>query len=476
MHGPAYQGAALNEQYRYERNRIWFALATGLNLAIVVCYLTCKPPQPHTQTHTLSWQARLFTSAVYLLVACLIGALGTWVTLPQSLRRHFRPLALYGIRGWVFVPAIVLFTQYGSIWAPLIAVAPALMAAHLDRFVDAILKPAPEVPRSQQYLQRTLFTSEVRLAPTSWLPFGLSLLLYGVLLSVIRREIELLTLFLAACTFLFARQIIAAQTKNEDPDKEVDRRRPWSYSFIAAAFCFLFLALSVSPHVWQDPLLAWKRPSSSPPPQKKQPTPQERSSSGYRAIVLWPIQKKEKVVPSPPATNASSRGTAKPWVIPFYGPYWYFKSFGETPGPNARTTRGDPLKVNVHSTDKGPLLMEAHQYLPDPVDMTCCREMQIVFRNDASLGAFAVSISLADSHSKGTPTQSLGVKFVSPSPTLAGQPTLNPSPIEETLTFPFPIHAAIKKFDAITVVLLPDANQRTAGRKVAVERFVMLPH
>jgi len=118
--------------------------------------------------------------------------------------------------------------------------------------------------------------------------------------------------------------------------------------------------------------------------------------------------------------------------------------------------------------------MEAHQNLPDPVDLTCCREMQIVFRNDTSLGTLGVGISLTDSHSKGRPSQSLGLKFVAPGP--ADQPPGSTSPVEETLTFPIPKHGSIKKFDAITVILLPDTKHLTAGRKVAVERFVMIPN
>jgi hypothetical protein len=470
MDAPGYQLGALQEQSGNDRRRSWFALATGLNLAIAVCYLTCKPPQ----NHTLSWPARLLTSAVYLLVASLIGALGTWSVLPRSSQRHFKALALSGVRGWVFVPAIVLFLQYKSLWAPLIAVvSAALMAVYLYGSTDAMPRPALETPRSQQYLQRNLFTSEVRLARTSWVPFGLSLLLYSAALSAIARETELLTLFLALSTFLLVLQITAVQTEVKDPNADVGRR-PRSYSFIATAFCCVFIALSVSPRVWQDPLLAWKHSPSHPPPAKKQRPPPDHSSSGYRTIVLWPIQKKEKVVPSPHLNNASSRGIAKPWIIPFYGPYWYFKSLGETPGPNARTTRGDPLKVNVRSTDNNQLLMEAHQYLPDSIDITCCREMQIVFRNDLSLGAFAVSISLMDSHSKRTLSQKLGVKFVVPNP--ADQSPGNASPVEESLTFSFPKHGTIKRFDSIIVALLPDANHRTAGRKVAIERFVMVPN
>jgi hypothetical protein len=460
----------------------WLAVATGLNTAMLVTYLACKPPQ----VHTLSWRARLFTSAVYLLIACLAGAAGTWIALSIDTRRQFRQLVLWGARGWIFLPAIMMFLREKSVWAPLVAAfSAALMAAYLYRFTEANRQES-HTPTPSQSLEKNLFTTQIRLAPTSWVPFYVSLLLYGAFLSAVAGELEFVTLFLAGSTFLLALEIITALTNKREPDEshkeDIDRSSHLSSLFAAAFFC-VFIALTASPAPWRDPLRTWMRVRSNPAPAKQTSSP-DHSSSGYRTIVLWPIQKKEKVIPSPPLNNTSTPGNARPWIIPFYGPYWYFKSVGESPGPNARTTHGDPLKVNVHSTDKGPLLMEAHQYLADPVDLTCCREMQVVFRNDTSLGAFAVSISLTDSHSKGKQSQNLGIKSVAPSPadpspaniSPTNKPPGNASSVEETLTFPFPKHGVIKKFDAITVVLLPDAQHRTAGRKVAVERFVMIPN
>jgi hypothetical protein len=175
-------------------------------------------------------------------------------------------------------------------------------------------------------------------------------------------------------------------------------------------------------------------------------------------------------------TNAFSQNKAKPWIIPFYGPYWYFKISGEAPGRMARTTRGDPLKVNVRSTDDAPLLMEAHQYLSESVDLACCREIQVVFRNDVSLGASEVGLSLTDSHAKvkSKVSQSLGIKPID----LNTPPQLDggTSPIEETVTFPLPKPGTIRKFDQITIILLPHLRYSTAGRKVAIERFVMVPN
>jgi hypothetical protein len=474
MFGTDYQRSVAEEQYGKVSLRGWLALATGLNLAIAVCKLTCKSPE----THTLSWAARLFSPAVYLLLACLAGAAGTWIMLPRSSRRQFRSLSRCGVRGWVFVPAIILFLQQESVWALLVAVvASALMAATLYRLTEAMAYDAHEIPRSQQYLEKSLFATQVRLAPTSWVPFGLSLGLYGAFLSAVAGKIILVTLLLAASSFLLILQIKAAQTQKDQGQSENTDRRTHFYSLIAMAFFCAFIALSASsasPHASSISLRGWGgAPSSTGLGRQNSST--DHSSGGYRTIVLWPIQKEEKIIPSPPLNmNALSPFLAKPWIIPFYGPYWYFKSSGESPGPNTRTTQGDPLKVNVRSTDRDPLLMEAHQHLSNPIALSCCREMQIVFKNGVSLGAFAVSISLTDLHSHGELSQNLGVKYVVPNP--ANEGPRNTLPVEETLVFPFPKHGVIKKFDAITVDLLPDAVHGTSGRRVAVERFVMIPN
>ncbi len=118
--------------------------------------------------------------------------------------------------------------------------------------------------------------------------------------------------------------------------------------------------------------------------------------------------------------------------------------------------------------------MEAHQQLSGPIDMTCCREIQVVFRNDTSLGALGVGLSLTDSHSPGRMSQMLGVRFVDANPLEYGP--AHAAPVEERLSFMFPAQSRIKKFDEITVTLLPDPRRLTTGRKVEVVRFVIEPN
>ena len=452
------------------------SVVTGLNVAIAVSYLACKPPQ----TLTLSLRTRLFTAVFYILLTCLAGTAGTWIMLSDDTRSQFRSLILCGARSWVFLPAIMMFLRESSIWAPLVAiVAAALMAAYWSRWMSLATRRS-EATQSRYGVEKHAFITQLRFERVSRYTIGATLCLYAAFFSAVNAELELWTLFLGSAVFLLVSQIATprapAEPEAEQPQKQ-SLHTYSSYSWIAVALGLAFIALSASSgtsdriwqlrafHVWRQNLL---------PPRPAKQSSKDHSSKGYRTIVLWPIQKKEKAIPPPPTSiDPEAHRAARPWIIPFDGPYWYFKTPGESPGPEARITHGDPLKVNVRSTNRVPLLMEAHQNLAVPIDLSCCREIQVVFKNDTSLGASDVGLLLTDSHVKGKPSQNLGIKYVPMNG--IDQPSGDLSPVEETVSFPLPVTGKIRKFDQMTVVLVPDAQHATAGRKVAVERFVMIP-
>jgi hypothetical protein len=431
---------------RKTRRRGWYALATGLNTSFVVSYLICKPP-----SHTLSLTTRLIAPVIFIVVASIAGIFGTWMMLPTGEHDQLRSLSRIGLRGWIFLPSIALFLHQGSPLAPLIAIISAtLIAISIHRLTASTtnLTPEPTSPKPN------LFTTEIQISPSSWLPLALSLCLYASFAAATQKEIELLNLLLAIWTLVVTLQITAAQPTTSNQQSATN---PRPYPLIAAALFCAFIALSLSANIWHDRYLGWAGAHSSGPKNPIATT--NRSSIGYQTIVLWPLKKPEKVIPSPPVNiDPSASGTGKAWIIPFYGPYWYFKFPGEIPGPNAQTTHADPLKANVRSTDRAPLLMDAHQYLASPIDLTCCREIQVVFRNDATLGALAVALSLTDSQAKRS--QNLGIKPVTPTQ----RPGI-PSPTEETLVFSFPKSATITKFDAITVTLRLRAHARNHRKK-----------
>jgi hypothetical protein len=384
----------------------WLAFATGLNLAFALCFLICKPPW----AHALTWGARLRTGSLYLLVACGVGALVTWIMLPRESRPEFRTLVRGAFPGWIFLPAIALFLQLESIWAQLLAAAAAsLMAVSLHSAGAIPLAPNGSSSR------RSLFAIEISPSTGSGLPFLLSLLAYGALLSTLAGETVIATAILASATFLGVLRFVSDRKVRQAKAAKPGNTRP--YLLCALAFCFILISLSTGPHI----PFAYLGVRGIPPKQPMQPPDPHPSAAGYRTIILWPTEKPEKTIQPPPKAQGSAIGIARPVVIPFFGPYWYFKFPGELPGLNTRTSHGDPLKANVRSTDAYPLLMEAHQHLDYPIDLTCCRELQIVFRNDASAGAVAVGITLEDSHSSAKPSQDLGAKVVASRP--AFQPT-----------------------------------------------------
>ncbi len=453
----------------------WLAVATGLNASMAISYIACKPPQ----TYTLSLRVRLFTSAICILVACLAGMVGTWIALSRDSRRQFRSLALCGVRGWVFFPAMMMFLRERSVWTPFVAIlSAALIAVYWSRLTGALTHRSSEGVKIHKDVEKSIFITQLCFEPISWASIGVSLCLYGAFLSAVKGNLSLLTLLLGAGAFLLVSQITTARSKIKYEQESLGKRSR-SYSWVAVAFCCAFVALSASSGtsdlVWQMRAFhVWEQTLSRPRPVKQQAS-EEHSSEGYRAIVLWPLKKKEKVISSPPSSiHPSSRSNARPWIIPFYGPYWYFKTPGESPGPRARITRGDPLKVNVRSTNRAPLLMEAHQSLAAPVALACCREIQVVFKNAVPMGATDVGILLTDSHSKGKPSQSLGIKYVASNG--VDQALGITSPVEEAVSFPLPKSGKISRFDQITVILLPDAKHSTIGRKVAIEKFVMIPN
>ena len=198
--------------------------------------------------------------------------------------------------------------------------------------------------------------------------------------------------------------------------------------------------------------------------------------TSYRGIILWtvPPKKKELVLPLPRANSFSPGRIARPLIIPFDGVYWYFKKPDTQPHHDAHVVHGDPMRVDIHSTDWHPLIMEAHQRLGTRLPLTCCSDLEVTIKNgDNRPGNIAIGVILTDSSSPGRPCEYLGRKVVVSSE--AGHVSLNRSPVSEMLTFAIPAHARVRDFDEITVVFLPARERSLGGEQIAVLRFALIP-
>ncbi len=198
--------------------------------------------------------------------------------------------------------------------------------------------------------------------------------------------------------------------------------------------------------------------------------------TSYQGVILWPqMPRKAKVVPPPPHQQAvAAMSISKPLVIPFHGSYWYFRDPAKRPSSDAHIMRGLPTEVAIHSTDFHRLIMEAHQDLDRPIEMTCCREIDLTILNADNIpGDISISLMLIDSTIRGSASQTLGSHNVKSSE--APIFSLSRPPVEETLRFIIPARVRIKRFDELKVVLQPSLERSLGGVKISVREFRLLP-
>lgn len=195
---------------------------------------------------------------------------------------------------------------------------------------------------------------------------------------------------------------------------------------------------------------------------------------GYESIILSPFPEKKQIVPPLPVeSDLWAPGSHRPLVIRFNGEYWYFQPPGLRPGSRAHHAQGTPLEVHVQSANALPLTMRAHQKLAAPVRLSRCGEIQVGIENrDNVPGTIAMALLLTDSAS---PKSSLylGSKILATSE--PPQFAIKTAPVAETLRFPLPTAGQIRRFDEITVLLLPDVEHRWVGSKISIRQFELIP-
>jgi hypothetical protein len=202
------------------------------------------------------------------------------------------------------------------------------------------------------------------------------------------------------------------------------------------------------------------------------------ASEGDPGIVLWPEKQTltKLVAPTPVFGNGllTSRRGGKPLEIPFEGVYWFFKAPDQHPPRTSLQAHGSPELLNIHSTDRRPLKMEAHEHLGSMLNLDCCGKIQIAIRNaDPYSETVSLELILINSSLPGKPSQSLGSALVKSKRTwkLYGEQP----PTRETLSFVIPPNPAIRRFDEVKIVFRLDAFRADDGPKIAIDHLVLVP-
>jgi hypothetical protein len=390
----------------------------------------------------------------------------------MNIRRISRPTLVSRTlaAAWVYAPCTLLFYWERSPWMLLAITLAALSTA----FGLARLFPHPAAAAPTHAPDHTALPSLNGLPPADT-PFHLALAAaisaQACLLCLVADQPTFALLLCAIAFFLLAWRWSALDTVAAD--RWLGRRTPAAHA--AAAVLLTAYALLWGTGTAGSPGRAASAAAATTP----KPSPEYRdSSNGYYGIILWPPPKKAVMVDPVLSPDASASGRmAKPLLIPFDGPYWFFKAPNNSPSPRAHVAHANPTDVNIRSTDFEPLMMEAHQSLSQPIDLDCCGQINVALTNaDTRSGEINIGLLLTDATN---PTSSNPPQlFLGVNPLASSQPDLIPQdrpPVHETLHFAIPAASTLHRFNQITVLFLPTQGRARNAAKVSVESFELIP-
>jgi hypothetical protein len=450
-------------------------LMTGAGLlnALIAGFVLCRLPEAHDP----SLSSIALRAALYTAIGAAAGVMGTYVYwhAPASTLRDDPPLpfslfALVCAAGWVWVPAMVLFSeQVSALTAWVAAIAAFLLSGEIRRIV--LLVVPPEQPQAESVAaERNLFAESLYRAPAEPYGFAITLCIYGAGWAFADRSNMTAGALLAlgACLFRLKTTFLPNRDLRTVGEYRRAGLRLAAIALPAVLVTVWALLDGVAHRNYLDAVNAARQGvegSGGHAQRKAEPKSAAHQGSGYESVVLWPYPPRKQVVAPIELTPLLKAGTTQPAVIRFDGQYWYLQPPDEHPGPQTHQAQGTPLDVHIASANSFPLTMEAHQFLRTPIRLARCREIQVEIENrETGPGLIGMAVWLKNSAEAGAPALYLGQ-----------QPIAGSAPDEETLAFAVPASGRIRRFDEITVMMLPDEGHQMVGPRIAIEQFELLP-
>jgi hypothetical protein len=310
----------------------------------------------------------------------------------------------------------------------------------------------------------------------------IAICLYAAGAALLTRSNYTAAALLAFSAFLFAWKRTIPQTQSFESDHEYKQAAlRLQRVVIPAVLVTIWALLDGVAHRNRDAETNAALAASNGTVASEHVHPNTRSQSsaygvgGYESLILWPLPEKKQIIPPllTPATFLAP-GTTQPLTIRFDGAYWYFQPPDKFPGSTAHQAHGTPLGSDIESNNFIPLVMDAHQTLGEAIPIARCREIQVEIENrDSSAGFIAMAVLLTDGTSPEQRTLYLGQQpIVSTEP---GHFSPKPAPVFETLRFSVAADSKMRRFNEITVMLLPDIEHTLVGPKIAIRQFQLFP-
>ncbi|MGA9671899.1 MAG: hypothetical protein WBQ94_21985 [Terracidiphilus sp.] len=464
--------------------RRFFGLMVGAGLinAMIAGFILCRLPHEHLPT----FSSLLMRAIIYVAIGALAGVVGTglyWASPASPFRKHppipFPLFALVCSAAWVWVPALVLFSEQISAATALVAVLGATLLGIGLRNATYSVFAAAQPSANSGPEKAELFAESLYRAPMEIHGYLIAIFLYAAVWALVDRSNLTAAALLALSGFLFAWIRTFGRTSGLDHHREYRRAA-------ALVACAMLPAVMVT--VWalmdgvahrnhdvgiKTALAAGRTPASDSRTERK--VESVNGVAGYESLILWPVpEKKQLISPLPVDESFLAKGTKQPLIIPFDGAYWYLQPPDNRPGPTAHQAHGTPLGAEIESNNFIPLVMDAHQELGRAIPVARCREIEVEIANrDNREGAIQMAVLLTDGGSTRKQTLYLGQqRIVSTEP---GHFVTKTTPVHETLRFSVPEDARIRRFREITVIMLPDVKHRFVGPKIAIEQFQLFP-
>jgi hypothetical protein len=391
------------------------------------------------------------------------GIWGAWLALGTKPAFSRGILFRHAVVGWMFLPGAALLLRTWPAWGlPVMALGAAAMAVSLRPLIAAA--EAEDAPEWTSGEFRFLYGMRL----TGFRPrraLAMAGCVWGAVGCAAAGDLAAAGILLGAGFFL-----MLWYWSGEVGIAAIDRRREvFGRGTVAGAALVVLLAL-----------LPWLARRGDLPGRAlrlatAQAAERPRVRPHFSSVILWPPAQRvtELYFPSTHAQADTDRMT-KPLEIRFDGPYWYFEPPDDSPGETAHIAHGLPTdaRVNMASADDGPLRMEAIERLAKPVRLRCCGELDVVVTNgNAQAGPIHLGVMLRDDANEDD-FELLGFQPVASSePGFSERRGLG---TEETMRFVLPRNGTLRKFNQITVMVIPSVDA-WRGSKVAIQGFTLVP-
>ena len=462
------------------RRIVGWTIAGGFLNAMIVGFLLCRLPNVHSS----SIMTLLLRSAVYVVLGAVSGIGGMWLYWngPWSSWRDRSPLpfalfALVCAEAWIWVPPMVMFSEQMSAAMCLMALFGGYVLASSLRTSIPLFSTTHLQPVEANFAQDELFVALFDRPHVDAHGYAIAIGLYaaGAALFVRSNFIAAALLALVAAAFAWKRTVPSDESRDirSAYRKSAIRLAAWILPAILATLWALLDGMAYGARgsaFGSGSSNEAKRTARAPHPNQV-----ANSIAGYQSLILFPYPEKKQIVPPVLYVDQLlAPGSTQPVVLRFNGVYRYVQPPETHPGQNVHRARGTPLRTEISSTNRFPLMMDADQRLAGTVRLARCRAIEVdVENNDNRAGTIEVALALTDGASAHPRTLSLSAQPIVSS--LPARFSVKPAPVMETLRFTLPRETFLRRFDEIRVRVLPDDGHSFVAPKIAVNQFKLLP-